>query len=122
MEPELFQRIKQAFERQGGLIIQDEEAQAYLRSRNALAATLNEQTIILRESPSRAEVFEELIHTSQFRAGRVTGGMRNYYELEIEAAEKLVRCRRAYKLPNSDVRDIIKRLRNLRRLLDELEE
>ena len=103
------------------MIIQDEEAQAYLRSRNALAATLNEQTILLRESPSRVEVFEELIHTSQFRAGRATGAVKNYYELEIEAAEKLIRCRRVYKLLNSDVRDIIMRLRNLRCLLGELE-
>jgi hypothetical protein len=122
MEPELLQRIKQAFERRGGLIIQDEEAQRYLQSRNALAATLNAQTIILREAPSRAEVFEELIHTAQFRAGRVTGARRNYYETETEAAEKLIRHRHAYKLPNSDVRAIIRGLRNLRRLLEELPE
>jgi GAF domain-containing protein len=120
MEPELFERIKRAFERRGGIIIQDEEARRYLQSRNALAATLNAQTILLRESPTRAEVFEELIHATQFRAGRVTGTVRNYYELEIEAAEKLIRCRRAYRLPNSDVRDIINRLRNLRRLFGEL--
>lgn len=115
MDPQKFQNIKRAFEHQGGVIDQSAEAQRYLRSRGAEAATFNAKTMVLKEKPSNAEVFEELIHTAQYRTGRATGS--NVVEMEIEAAEKLIRNRRAYAISNSDTRDTISRLRGLREAL-----
>jgi uncharacterized protein (DUF1778 family) len=116
MNPELFNKIKRAFERRGGVIDQSLEAQRYLQSRNAEAATFNSKTIVLKAQPSSAEVFEELIHTAQYRSGRARGD--NILEMEIEASEKLIRHRRVYRISNDDARTIIGRLRNLRGILE----
>lgn len=116
MDAELFSRIKQAFERQGGVIDQSLEAQRYLQSRNAEAATFNAKTIVLKVQPSGAEVFEELIHTAQYRSGRATGD--NIVEMETEASEKLIRHRRVYRINNDEARAIINRMRQLRGILE----
>lgn len=102
-------RIKTAFGRNGGIIDQGAEAQAYLRLQGAEDVTFGADTILLRSSPSRSSVFEELIHTAQNRTGRFTG--ENVLQMEIEAAEKLIRFRRGYGIPNSETRAIIERLR-----------
>lgn len=117
MNPHLFQRIKTRFESLGGVIDQSDEAQRYLRSRKAEAATFNHMTIILKPHPTNAEVFEELIHTAQYRnrSGRARGD--NVYEMEVEAIEKLLRCRIPYKLTAEDVTQLTNRLNNLRRIL-----
>lgn len=115
MNSRLFQRIKTRFESLGGIIDQSDEAQRYLRSRQAEAATFNHTTIILKPHPTNAEVFEELIHTAQYRSGRARGD--NVYEMEIEAIEKLLRCRVPYKLTAIDVAQLTNRLNNLRRII-----
>jgi hypothetical protein len=112
MDTAQFARMKRAFERRGGVIDQSAEVQRYLEARGATAATLNESTIILRSKPTVTEVFEEFIHTAQFRQGRMIGS--NVLQMEIEAAEKLIRFRRAYGIANIETRQTIQRLRNLR--------
>lgn len=66
MEDERFERIKVAFERNGGIIDQSVEAQRLLSYHGAEAATLNAITILLKPQPTNAEIFEELIHTAQY--------------------------------------------------------
>jgi hypothetical protein len=94
MDPAALARIKTAFGRNGGIIDQSAEAQAYLRLRGAEGVTLGKDTILLPAQPTRSAVFEELIHTAQNRIGRFTGD--NVLQMEIEAAEKLIRFRRGY--------------------------
>jgi RHS repeat-associated protein len=112
MDPAALARIKAAFGRNGGIIDQSAEAQAYLRSRGAEGVTFGKDTILLPAQPTRSAVFEELIHTAQNRTGRFTGD--NVLQMEIEAAEKLIRFRRGYGIPNSETRATIERLRGMR--------
>ena len=111
MDAECFARIKTAFERNGGIIDQSEEAQRLLNYHNAEAATLNAVTILLKPHPTSAAIFEELIHTAQYRTGRATGA--NIVEMEIEAAEKLLRFAHRYGLTKEDERLIKNRLNYL---------
>lgn len=111
MDAELFERIKAAFERNGGIIDQSEEAQRLLNYHQAEAATLNATTILLKPQPTNAAIFEELIHTAQYRTGRATGA--NIVEMEIEAARKLICFANHYKLTRKDKREIQNRLNRL---------
>ncbi len=115
MDAERFGKMKRAFERQGGVLAQDAEAQAYLEAREASAVTLNAKTMVLRPQPTASETFEEFIHTAQYRTGRATGA--NVTEMEIEAAEKLIRNRRQYGISPVETRQTIARLRRLRETL-----
>lgn len=111
MNAERFARIKKAFERNGGIIDQSEEAQRLLKYHGAEAATFNAKTIVLKPNPSNAEVFEEFIHTAQYRTGRATGA--NIVEMEIEAAQKLLRFADRYGLKIEEQEAIRNRLNHL---------
>ena len=111
MNAERFARIKTAFERNGDIIDQSREAQRLLRYHKAEAATLNAKTIIPQPNPMNAAIFEELIHTAQYRTGRATGA--NIVEMEIEAAKKLLRFAGKYELNEEDVKEIQSRLNHL---------
>lgn len=117
MDPEKFNRMKNAYERQGGLIIPEHEAVPLLNYHGTEASTLNATTIAFRPNPSASAVFEEFIHATQYRTGRATGT--NILEMEIEAKEKLIRYRKAYGIPNSETKITIKHLRDYRRQLEE---
>jgi hypothetical protein len=119
--------MKSAFERSGGSILQSADTDAYLLwraqqmgARNVGGITHNAKEILLPTSPTRTAVFEEFIHTAQFRHGRANlyferyGNVLGSDYLEIEAAEKLIRNRNAWQLPNSEVHEVIDRLRTLR--------
>ncbi|MBI1925668.1 hypothetical protein HYR99_15615 [Candidatus Poribacteria bacterium] len=121
MDRQQFQRIKTAFERHGGSIIQDESAQEYLDFAGAEAATLDSQTILLRPQPTASQVFEELIHTSQMKRGKITSQKATRINAEIEAAEKLLRNQRAYQLSAIEIQQTAKRLENLKRNIETLE-
>ena len=121
MNEKQLSRIKTAFERNGGTIESSPELDRYLAIREAGAVTLNENTIILRHNPppTATEVFEELIHTSQFRSGRVSTG--NAIELEIEAKEKLLKYQKQYGIPDSEHESTKRQVENLQRALVESE-
>ena len=105
--PELKPRLNDG----GGVIDQSDEAQRLLKYHEAEAATLNAKTIVLKLNPTRAAIFEELIHTAQYRTGRATGA--NIIEMEVEATEKLLRFADRYGLNKEDVKAIESRLNNL---------
>jgi thiazole synthase ThiGH ThiG subunit len=69
---------------------------------------LNQNVIFLRPNPSTSSVYEELIHTAQLRRGmdRET----QWLEMEIEAAQKLIRFADAYKIPASETQQTMYRL------------
>ena len=120
IDPAYLSRMKAAFERNGGVIDQSADAQAYFKMRgHAEGLTFNEKTILLPENPTRSAVFEEFIHTSQHRRGLVNDYAQKYgnsgaeLRLEIEAAEKLINNRKAWQIPNDETRQTIQRLRNM---------
>jgi len=73
--------------------------------------TLSENVIALRRNPTATSVFEEIIHTAQLRRGM--SPKTDLIRMEIEAAEKLIRYRRAYGIPNTQTRQTIERLLRL---------
>lgn len=52
---------------------------------NAEGITLNENTILLRQNPGRASVFEELIHATQFRQSLNDGSQISRIQNEFAA-------------------------------------
>lgn len=71
MSSEEIDNIVNHFKEQGGIIQMDADTDAYLTLKKAEAITHNEKTILLKQKPSRASVFEELIHATQFKNGEI---------------------------------------------------
>ena len=98
-----FQKIVKSFKAKGGLIQFDDDTDAYLLSKKAEAITYDAKTILLKQNPGRASVFEELIHATQYRTGKNDGSYRKRLECEIDAQEKLLKYSKAYKLTDAEV-------------------
>jgi hypothetical protein len=62
----------------------------------------------LPKNPSTSAVYEELIHTAQVRAG-----MTDELKMEIQAAQKLIRFAKQYKIPPEETAQTIERLNSL---------
>jgi hypothetical protein len=110
MDPALFSRIQTAFQRKPGRIMGSNPASELHLGPNRLieGETLSQNVIALRMNPSTSSVYEELIHTAQIRRG-----MTNVPQMEIEAAQKLIRFADQYKIPASETAATIERLRIL---------
>ena len=104
MPTEQFARIQGAFEKRGGVFRADKEANDYVVAREKEAITLNEDTVLFRYNPSRAAVFEELIHTYQYRLGKIDGSALSRTLCEIEAKEKLLKHSKAYGLTDAEIK------------------
>lgn len=107
-------RIIKSFTDKGGVIQMDAQTDRYLEDyKQASGETLNATTILLHTKPSRATVFEELIHTWQFRTGRIPAnialntpeGHLIMSRCEVEAKEKLLRCAKAYGLTDAEIEE-----------------
>jgi hypothetical protein len=120
--------MKAAVEKNGGVILQSADVDAYLLYKarqmgatNVGGLTDNAKQILLPTNATRTAVFEEFIHTAQHRTGRVSklieqfGNIEAERLLEIEAAEKLIQNQRAWKLPQDEIDAVVKRLEQLRR-------
>ena len=103
MPKKQFRKIEKHFKANGGIIQYNEETDAYLKSKNAEAITYNEKTILLKQNPSRASVFEELIHATQYRNGENDGSYINRLKCEISAQKKLIKYSKAFKLTNNEI-------------------
>ncbi len=97
-------RIEKSFKSQGGLIQYNDETDIYLKSKNAEAITYNEKTILIKQNPGRASVYEELIHATQYRNGENDGSYVSRLNCEIEAQRKLLRNSKAYKLTEAEIK------------------
>ena len=95
--------IVKAFAKNGGVIQMSSETDAYLDSKNAEAITYNAKTILLRRNPGRASVFEELIHTAQYRNGKNDGSYESRLKCEIYAQKKLLKYKKVYKLTEAEI-------------------
>lgn len=96
-------RIMKAFQKKGGQIIMNEAVDEHLKLQHSEGATFDAQTILLRKNPGRAAVFEELIHSTQFRMGKNNGTPLSILQNEIEAQEKLLRYANAYRLSENEI-------------------
>lgn len=120
MPREQFERIQKAAQRRGIMIISDENSERYVLSRGAEAITLNAETVCLMRNPSRVAVFEELIHTTQYRQGKIDGTPLSICKAEIVAKEKILRYAKAYRLTDIEITNTQKLLDSDRRALEEL--
>lgn len=120
MPKKQLQKIVKAYRKNGGIIQMNDITDAYLESQHAEAITYNEKTILLRQRPGRAAVFEELIHATQFRKGENDGSYESRILCEISAQEKLLRFQKAYKLTEEEVRQAESALKAYQKELDHL--
>ena len=104
-------KIMKAFERSGGSIQMSERIDRYLDSKGVQGITYSHDVIFLHSNPSRATVFEELIHSAQYRNGRIDHTELSQVKAEIEAKEKLIRYSKAYKLTDAEIRETRKLLK-----------
>ncbi len=104
MPKKQFRRIEKSFKRRGGSILYNDEVNKYLESKKAEAITYNESVILIKTNPGRASVFEELIHVSQYKSGKNDGSYLSRLKCEIEAQEKLIINRKAYKLTDAEIK------------------
>ena len=80
--------ITAEFRSAGGVVDQSVDAQRYLQARGAGGLTLNQETILVPENPTRTAVFEELVHAEQFSRGvTIEAGSGGVLRFEAEAAE-----------------------------------
>lgn len=119
MPKKQLQKIVKAFRRNGGVMQMDDITDAYLNNKHAEAITYNEKTILLRQNPGRAAVFEELIHATQFRKGENDGTYESRLMCEISAQEKLLKYQKAYKLTAEEVKQTENALKAYRKELNE---
>lgn len=112
MPSEQLDRIRNRFIENGGVMQMDKGTDRYLEMvRHANGITYDASTIVLHTNPSRATVFEELIHSWQHRTGRIPADLEvdtprsNYIicQCEIEAKTKLLKYAKAYKLTDTEI-------------------
>lgn len=119
MPKKQFRKIEKAFKARGGIIQYDDATDEYLKSKNAEAITYNETTILIRKNAGRASIFEELIHTAQYRSGENDGSYLSRLKCEISAQEKLLKNAKAYKLTEPEIIQTKKALQAYKNELDE---
>lgn len=103
MPKKQFHRIEKRFKRLGGIFQYDEATDKYLESKHAEAITYNEKTILFKSNPGRASVFEELIHSYQYKIGKNDGTYLSRLNCEIEAQKKLLKYSKFYKLTKIEI-------------------
>lgn len=102
------------------MILSAEDSEKYVLARGAEGITLNADTVCLMRNPSRVAVFEELIHTAQYRLGKIDGTPLSMVKAEIEAKEKLLRNASAYHLTDIEIKNTEQLPDANRRTLEEL--
>ncbi|MCH5193925.1 MAG: hypothetical protein J1F11_08195 [Oscillospiraceae bacterium] len=103
MPKKQLQRIVRAFKARGGIIQMNDATDEYLKSKHAEAITYDSKTILLKQKPSRASVFEELIHAAQYRKGENDGTYLSRLKCEIVAQKKLLKYSGLYKLTGIEI-------------------
>ena len=120
MPKKQLQKIVKVFRKNDGIIQMNAETDGYLEYKKAEAITYDAKTILLRQNPGRAAVFEELIHAAQFRKGMNDGSLRSRIICEIEAQNKLLRNAKAYKLTDAEIRQTRSALKAYEKQLNEM--
>lgn len=104
MPKKQFRRIEKGFKRNGGKFFYNDDIDNYLAQKQVEGITYNETTVLLRKKPSRASVFEELIHATQYKNGENNGSYIDRLKCEIKAQEKLLSHSSAYQLTPDEIK------------------
>ena len=120
MPKKQLQKIVKRFKQNGGVIQMNASTDIYLATKHAEAITYDEGTILLRQRPGRAAVFEELIHATQFKNGKNDGSEISRLHCEIEAQQKLLKYQKAYKLTSAEVYQTELALKKYKKKLESL--
>ncbi len=103
MPKKQFHKIKKAFQKNGGVVLTGDDIDAFLEKQHCEAVTFDAKTIAFRNNPGRAAVFEELIHTAQYRDGKNDCTYLSRILNEIEAQKMLIKNAKAYKLTEQEI-------------------
>lgn len=103
MPKKQFFKIVKRFRDNGGIMQFNDETDEFLKREDAEAVTYNSKTILIRQNPGRASVFEELIHATQYRLGENDGSYLSRLKCEIFAQEKLLKNSKSYKLTKKEI-------------------
>ena len=122
---ETIARVKENLEKKGIYIVQDEEGDRYVESQGYEAVVLyqgdDELTIVMHTNISASGFYEELIHIGQIQSGRaIPYDKENEIEMEIEAKERLIKNKDAYKITDYEVEVLTAHLNSYKIQLDEL--
>lgn len=98
MHKKQFHRIEKRFKKQDEIFQYNDETSKHLESKHTKAITYDAKTILYKQNPGRAGVFEEFIHTFQYTTGENDGGYISRLKCEISAHKKLLKYSKAYKL------------------------
>lgn len=120
MPKKQLQKIVKRFKQNGGVIQMNASTDIYLATKHAEAITYDEGTILLRQRPGRAAVFEELIHATQFKNGKNDGSEISRLHCEIEAQQKLLKYQKSYKLTSAEVYQTELALKKYKKKLESL--
>ena len=104
MDKEVLARVKRSLATKGVIVEQSAEIDKWLISKGAEAVTFSGGMILMHTKVSASGLFEELIHYGQIRNGRVIeGDIENNLALEIEAKERLIKNRKAYRITDYEI-------------------
>ena len=76
-------------------------------------------TILLKQNPGRASVFEELIHAHQYRTGKNDGSYLSRLNSEIDAQRKLLRHSTLFQLTQQEIEQTKSALKSYKNELEE---
>ena len=120
---EVLARVKSSLAAKGVTVEQSPDIDKWLISKGAEAVTFSDGMILMHTKVSASGFFEELIHYGQIRNGRVIeGDIENNLALEIEAKERLIKNRKAYRITDYEVGILTDILNEYRIQLDTMRE
>jgi len=118
ISPVIIERVKKSLAEKGIALDQSEETDKWLISKGAEAVTFSDGTIVLHTKASASGLFEELIHYGQVKSGRaILGDDKNNLIMEIEAKERLIKYRNAYKITDYEIEILTEVLNDYKTLL-----
>ena len=100
----IVERVKKVLGKKGIVLHQSVDADRHLIADGKEATTYSDGTIIMHTNVSASAFYEELIHYGQVKSGRaVVGDAENYYLMEIEAQERLIKYQNAYRITDYEI-------------------
>ena len=118
---EVITRVKRSLAEKGITLEQSAEIDSWLISKGAEAVTFSNGMMLMHTEVSASGLFEELIHYGQLIGGRVIeGDVENNLLLEIEAKERLLKNRKAYRITDYEVEILTDILNNYKAQLDDI--
>jgi len=104
VDKSVFHRVKNALAKRGVVIEQSKEIDRWLVSKSTEAVTFSDGTMLMHSRVSASGFFEELIHYGQIKSGRadVCNEINNLL-LEIEAKERLIKHKKAYRITDFEI-------------------